>query len=303
MDTCLESMPLVLEKMERVSLKVGQMDCQHFILTRFNLLLWNKTKEGQKVRTRKWLKHRFSLFENYCLPSIMNQTCQDFLWIVLFDSTTPEDFKARIEVFQKECPQLIPVFVEPENGRYFADIFRKEIVKRLCGKRVVTTYLDNDDALNVIYCEDLQRRVSLIDDDTFIYYDEGYQYFTEYKFMLQIHYPRNHFVSYVEKGDPTTVKGVLCYGTHYYIYTIEGVKIEHVKSQPMWCEIIHESNMANDAYFLLKTHVIRDVNRLVNDFSINETVRNGADLYLFKFLPRYARTFLRRTKIYFLNRS
>lgn len=25
---------------------------QHFILTRFNLLLWNKDKEGNKVRTK-----------------------------------------------------------------------------------------------------------------------------------------------------------------------------------------------------------------------------------------------------------
>lgn len=28
-------------------------DLQHFILTRFNLLLWNKDKEGNRVRTIK----------------------------------------------------------------------------------------------------------------------------------------------------------------------------------------------------------------------------------------------------------
>ena len=297
------TMALVLEEVERIPLTVEQMDCQHFILTRFNLLLWNKTKEGQKVRTRKWLEHRFSLFEKYCLPSIKNQTYQDFLWIVLFDSTTPEDFKARIEGFQKDCPQLTPVFVEPENGRYFAEIFRKEIVKRLHGKRVVTTYLDNDDALNIIYCEDLQRRVSSMADDTFIYYDEGYQYFTEYKYMLQIHYPRNHFVSYVEKGDPDTVKGVFCYGTHYYIYTVKGAKIEHVKSQPMWCEVVHERNMANDAYFFLRTKMVKNKEMLRSVFSINETVKSGLGIYLFKFLPRYGRTFVRRTKNYLLRKN
>ena len=35
--------------------------------------------------------------------------------------------------------------------------------------RVITTYLDNDDALNVKFLEDLQQRVALIDDDTFVY--------------------------------------------------------------------------------------------------------------------------------------
>ena len=73
---------------------------QHFILTRFNLLLWNKDKEGNKVRTMEWLEHRFALFENYCLPSIKNQTCQEFVWIVLFDSTTPDIFKNRIADYE-----------------------------------------------------------------------------------------------------------------------------------------------------------------------------------------------------------
>lgn len=59
---------------------MGVSEVQHFILTRFNLLLWNKAKDGQMVRTTKWLEHRFSLFENYCIPSIKNQTCQDFEW-------------------------------------------------------------------------------------------------------------------------------------------------------------------------------------------------------------------------------
>jgi len=297
------NMALVLEEVERLSITIEKMDCQHFILTRFNLLLWDKTKKGQKVRTRKWLEHRFSLFEKYCLPSIINQTCQDFLWIVLLDSTTPEGFKARIEGFRKECPQLIPVFVEPENGWRFAEIFKDEITKRLKAKRVISTYLDNDDALNICFVEDLQRRSSAISDDTFIYYDEGYQYFTEYKYILQIHYPRNHFVSFVEKGDPTTVKGVFCYGTHYYIYTVKGAKIEHVKSQPMWCEIVHEKNMANDAYFFLRTKIVKNKEILRYVFSIDENVESGMGIYLFKFLPRYGKTFVRRTKNYLLKRG
>ena len=128
---------------------------QHFFLTRFNILVWNIAKVGQKVRTMKWLEHRFSLFEKYCLPSVKSQTCQDFEWIVLFDSMTPDVFKEKISAYQKECHQLIPVFVEPENGRFFADIFRAEIVKRLKAERVLSTYLDNDDALNVRFVEDI----------------------------------------------------------------------------------------------------------------------------------------------------
>ena len=271
------------------------MEFQHIILTRFNILLWDKAKDGRKVRTASWLDHRFLLFEKYCLPSVKNQSCQEFEWIVLFDSMTPDSFKERIVSCQKECPQFVPVFVEPENGRNFVDIFRTEIVKRVKAKRVITTYLDNDDALNVKFIEDLQHRAVSIDDDTFIYYDDGYQLYTDYKYVMGIKHPRNHFVSYVEKGDPATVKGVFCYGTHYYIYTVKGVKIEHIRKKRMWCEVVHEKNMQNDAYFL-NAQMVHNGDLLRREFAINETVRSGLRIYLFKFLPRYCRVFIRRTK-------
>lgn len=266
---------------------------QHFILTRFNLLLFNKDKEGNNVRTLKWLDHRFSLFEKYCLPSVKNQTCQDFVWIVLFDSSTPDKYKARVADYQKECSQLIPIYVEPKNGRFFAEIFKKEILRRLEGKRLLSTYLDNDDALNVRIIEDLQNRITTVKDDSFIFYDDGYQFFTDHKYMMKIHYPRNHFVSYVESGNPATLKSVFGFGGHYYIYTIKGAIIEHIQKVPMWCEVIHEKNMGNDAYFL-KAKMVKDVDLLNTVFGVNEKVRYGWNIYLLKFLPRYVKTFIRR---------
>lgn len=184
-------------------------DFQHFILTRFNLYLWNKDKEGCPVRTKQWLEQWLELFERYCLPSIKNQTCQRFEWIVLFDSTTPEPFKERIGEWQKECPLLVPVYVGPQNGSYFAEIFRKEVAKRLNGNRVITTYLDNDDALNVRFVEDIQQRVQPLGDGIFIFYTEGYQYFTGHQYLMKIHYPKNHFVRVLESGNPATSKDYL----------------------------------------------------------------------------------------------
>lgn len=272
------------------------MELQHFLLTRFNILLWRQDKEGKKVRTTKWLEHRFSLFEKYCLPSIKSQTCQGFEWIVLFDSMTPDRFKERIVSYQSECPQLIPVFVEPENGWNFADIFRSEIVKRLKAARIISTYLDNDDALHIGFVEDLQHRVLTVNDGTFFYYDEGYQYYTEDKFMMQIHYPRNHFVSVVEQGNTSIVKGVFGHGRHYYIDSIEGAKIEHIKTKPMWCEVVHEKNILNDANFMLHTKMVRDENRLRQEFAIDVIVRYGMNIYLCKFLQRYIKILGRRAK-------
>ena len=275
---------------------------QHIILTRFNLLLWQKDKEGCKVRTVEWLEHRFDLFEKYCLPSLVHQTCQDYEWIVLFDSKTPDKFRERIAHCQAKCPQLIPVFVEPAEGRYFASIFKREVVKRLTASRVVTSYLDNDDALDSRFVEDLRSRALKTSDGVFINYTDGYQFYTDYKYVLQVHYPRNHFMSVVEKGDPSSLKTIYGYGSHYYINKIEGVEIEKVDRLSIWCEVIHEKNMGNDAYFLFGTRMIGDSGLLRERFSINETVNSGVGLYLFRFLPRYIKTFFRRVKYFFFGR-
>ena len=242
------------------------------------------------------------LFENYCLPSIAAQTCKNFEWIVLFDSKTPDFYKNKIADYQLKCPQLIPVYVDPRQGRYFAQIFRTEVVKRLKASRVITSYLDNDDALNIKYVEDLQQRALSVCDETFINYTDGCQFFTDYKYLLQIHYPRNHFISVVERGIPSTVKTIFGYGSHYYIDKIPGVKIEKVKSLPMWCEVIHEKNMSNDAYFILRTRMIRDCDMLRRDYAIEEMVTSGIGLYVFRFIPRYIKTFIRRIKYYLFGR-
>lgn len=277
-------------------------DFQHFILTRFNLLLWRKDKEGNKVRTTSWLEHRFSLFEHFCMPSIRNQVCKDFQWIVLFDSTTPERFKEKITQYQEECPQLIPIFVIPERECNFADVFREEIINRLEKKRVLTTYLDNDDALNVRFVEDIQHRALLLSNNTFINYNDGYQYFVKDNYLMMIHYPTNHFISLLEDTNPIILKSVFGYGSHAYIEKIKGVKIEQVKNLPMWCEVVHEKNMINDAYFI-NAKIVNDSKRFKEAFGVDVETNKGLLVYAFDYLPRYVRTFLRRTKYYLLGRN
>ena len=272
-------------------------ELQHFILTRFNILLWGYDKEGKKVRSIKWLEHRFSLFEHFCLPSIKNQTCQNFEWIVLFDSMTPDSFKERIACYQEDCLQFIPVYVEPENGWKFAELFRSEIVKRLKAKRIISTYLDNDDALNVRLVEDIQQRALTVSDGTFINYNDGYQYYADDKFMMRVHYPTNHFVSVVENGNPATVRGIFGYGSHATIEKIKDVKIECIKNYRMWCEVVHEKNVMNDAKFFT-FDMVKDKHALKRDFAVDDDVRYGLGVYIRRFVPRYIKTFVWRTKYY-----
>lgn len=53
--------------------------------------------------------------------------------------------------------------------------------------------------------------------------------------------------------------------------------------------------MLNDAYFL-NAKMVRDGDLLRHEFALDETVQSGLGIYLFKFLPRYGSTFVRRAK-------
>ena len=53
----------------------------HYLLTRFNLALWIEDKNGAAIDREEWLKRRMALFETFCLPSVKNQSCQNFSWI------------------------------------------------------------------------------------------------------------------------------------------------------------------------------------------------------------------------------
>lgn len=70
----------------------------------------------------------------------------------------------------------------------------------------------------------------------------------------------------------------------------------------MWCEVVHEKNVMNDAKFL-NSKMIKGQNVLKNDFAINAEVDYGPSLYLFNFLPRYIKMFARRIKEHFFNKK
>jgi hypothetical protein len=94
---------------------------KHFILTRFNLGIYD-SKGDYHVKVgdpEQWMEHRIELFERYCLPSVMSQTCKNFTWVLAFDPQTPceiicqYDYMDNIQViFEK--PQIWLKTVAPE---------------------------------------------------------------------------------------------------------------------------------------------------------------------------------------------
>ena len=134
---------------------VGNLD--HVLLTRFNLP--TDGVEGL-IRAREgWLRERVALFETYCAPSVYGQTCQNFRWIIYFDPDSPRWLNDWIS---KYAP-----------GR-FSPIFRSSVssddvvtdIRTLLGggnSILVTSNIDNDDALALDFVERIQSAASSIE--------------------------------------------------------------------------------------------------------------------------------------------
>jgi hypothetical protein len=113
---------------------------------------------------------RFHLFRAFCLPSIVAQTNQHFIWLISVDPDLPPDLLSQL----KQAVQPYPHFyltlttdsLRPGSGLHGigneiitgdVNILRRNLenYKKLT---ILETQLDADDALHVQYVQDLQQR-------------------------------------------------------------------------------------------------------------------------------------------------
>lgn len=233
----------------------------HFVLTRFNLRLWWKEdKRHNAIQTKEWMEERFRLFEKFTLPSLRAQTCQDFLWICLFDGATCDKDRERIAGYANGFDRFHPVYLNEQETRNFQDVFRREISRRAASETtgLLTTYLDNDDALHCRFIEETQRRAASLKFGTIISYTYGIQYYEEMNLAVRIPYRNNHFLTYYErmKDRNRTVWGFW----HFSIFKYKNLRIELIdnRSAPMWAEVIHRGNIDNDVKMTLRHHLLTD---------------------------------------------
>jgi hypothetical protein len=223
---------------------------KHFILTRFNLKIEGYAaidKNGQPVQTDKWLERRFYLFENFCLPSLMNQTCKNFIWFVLFSNDTPAVFIEKIKEFQMNFPLLKPLFLPQGDNKEIIKNIKEELPKYLEGsdEYIITTRIDNDDAFQRDMICEIQEFFR-DKNDFFLSFTYGLQYDIKNKIMTRLHYHNNHFVSRIEKLSKNVVTVFTC--DHTNIDRVSEVVYVENKSKPLWLEVIHEGNLINNIY-------------------------------------------------------
>lgn len=272
-----------------------------FILTRFNLKLWwNKDKVGMKVQTEEWLEERFRLFEKYTFPSVRALTYPHFHWICLFDTETPSHYRSRIDNYVSEEPRLDACYVTWQEARKFQDVFRKR-VKQLADNKdegLLTVYLDSDDCLRNDFLDRLMGLATHAKFGTIFSFEYGIQYYEQLNIAIRIPYPNNHFLAYYEKtGERVrTIWGFW----HFCIYKYKGLSIqtEDNKDNPMWVEVIHDSNVDNDVKMTLH-HRLLTQETLLYSFGLPILIKSGSRailIFLTCFQWRFLKQIVRRTK-------
>ena len=223
---------------------------KHFIATRFNLKKsdWKKSKSGNSVLTNEWLEHRFNLFENYCFPSVTNQSNQNFTWCVFFDVDTPQNFKDKIIALTANSSNVIPLFIDGMDE--LNNSFKKFIFENITNSDsyIITTRIDNDDIIHTDFVSTIQSLFQPID-LAVIDLRKGYQVSIDVakpEVRLYTH-PFNAFISVIEnvKSFDTVFSRM-----HYGWKTENNIIL--YKRKRLWMELSHQENYVNHRQINLK---------------------------------------------------
>ncbi|MDN5805501.1 MAG: putative rhamnosyl transferase [Microlunatus sp.] len=204
----------------------------HVLLTRFNLP--SRGAESLIRAQDGWLRDRVALFERHTVPSVREQTVIDVRWIVYLDPESPTWLADRLR------PHV-------ENGT-FVPLYRESVewsdvvidARQLTGARgnvLVTTNLDNDDALAIDFVERVQQQARAGWHGA-IYLGTGLIQYGDRVYLRQD--PDNAFCSVAEPwaGALTAWRDWhVLLGTHMPTTTISGA--------PAWLQVVHGRNVSN----------------------------------------------------------
>ncbi|MEX1079874.1 MAG: glycosyltransferase [Homoserinimonas sp.] len=204
----------------------------HVLLTRFNL---PSAGVEHSIRDHEgWLANRIELFERYCVPSVRSQGNRNFSWIIYFDPHSPDWLNRRVRDYAASG-LFTPV--------YRAAVSREELLSDIRavvapgGRRLVTTNLDNDDAVATDFvdrvqglCDQEQRTAvflvtGLIKSGTGVY--------------LRIDRD-NAFCTVAESWDaPAT-----CWAD-WHVLLRRSMPVVEQRGQPAWLQVVHGENVSN----------------------------------------------------------
>src|SRR5260370_15472879 len=123
---------------------------RHLSLTRFNLRM-----EAREPPSKEWLEHGLDFFERFCYPTGRTQTNTNFDWILYCHPDMPESIRKRIDAC-RAWSRFRPVFFRSSFSQAMVQAAISELATGFT--HLITTRLDNDDAIVKTFVETIQNR-------------------------------------------------------------------------------------------------------------------------------------------------
>lgn len=202
-------------------------DVTHLVLTRFNVRM-----QIYGHRDEDWLRDRMDLFRTYCLPTLATQATTSFRWLIFIDAQSPSWLREELAEILPENATVVPV-----DGLFTGEWAAQQAASRTTTRWLVTTRVDNDDALARDFITTIQGEVS--ERRELINLVDGAQYCNGRVYRRP--YTQNPFITLVEDLDAGPAVGVFA-RRHFEIGQVAPVRNVRT-SHPMWLQIVHADNV------------------------------------------------------------
>ncbi len=212
----------------------------HFLITRFNLRnpKWELTKNNETLLDDRWMSERLDLFRNFCLPSVVAQSCKNFKWLLFFDVTTKPVFKEQVEAMIAGFGFIEAAYIDGMPAFYDGI---SAYVSKSTQPYLITSRIDNDDSIHKDFIAVVQSQFAQ-QDYLAVDIHKGYSLQVEPKVMLgKKEHVFNPFISLIEKNDnPKTV------WANDHNHWKKETRITAITDRRLWMSIIHEKNKVNE---------------------------------------------------------
>lgn len=222
-------------KKEKVTLLVSRFNCP-------NPVWKNKTQEEYI----SWLHTRFKLFSQYTFKSYKNLNTKPDQWLLLVekDKLDNKTFTQLSDLIKGEECQIIQY---KSNLRvsileYLIDTYGEKNFP----EEVRTTRLDTDDLISKDFFDKINSVV--LEKDTsqlLISFPGGANYDSETGLFYYSSYPENPFITLCHKNKTPHEFKCVYDQMHTVFYKVAHKNLYMRSMAPMWCSIIHKSNLAN----------------------------------------------------------
>ena len=231
----------------------------HFIISRFNLRNFNETYNSEYEEWINWTRERIELFKNYCLPSVLNQSTQNFKWLVFFDQDTPEEFHGFMQKLEQHAN--IEVCLSKGAAEFYKH-YMKEVKARLPDDQewVITSRMDNDDCVHEDMVKVIQENARLRH-GYMLSLASGYTLDLDSLLMSHYFYPKSPFLALVESSRKELVGVYVKRHSKWPQLKFQLFKeiitewfasdkrmTRFLLKQPLWVQMVHGNNVANSFY-------------------------------------------------------